>query len=150
MNTYKLDLATKTLIITKAFEEAVNTGKGPEYRLLKQLQRDFRDLTIIRKTHKRPSHYVNKDREITKRNQFKNLSYENMEQFISGLPNNEKYFAEYQYLRDYASKPQRSRYALIRKWFTMQFPRFRSEPLFYLNNTPNTIKAEDIINEEAA
>ena len=149
MNTYKLDLATKTLTITKAFEDAVNTGKGPEYRLLKQLQRDFRDLTIIRKTHKRPSHYVNKDGEITRRNQFKNLSYEHMEQFISGLPNNEKYFAEYQYLRDCASKPQRNRYALVRKWFTTQFPRFRDDPLFYLEKAPEIVKAEDIVRDAA-
>lgn len=149
MNTYKLDLATKTLTITKAFEEAVSTGCGPEYELLKQFRHDFRDLKIIRKTHRTPSRYVNKGGEISRCNQFKNLTYENMEQFIKGLPNSEKYFTEYQYLRNYASTPQRSRYTLIRKWFTKQFPCFRNDPMFYLKEAPEVVKAQDVVKDAA-
>ena len=141
---------TRTLTVTKAFEDAVNAGHDPEYNYLMQLQRDFPGLKIVRKTHRTPSRYVNKSGEISRCNQFKNLTYENMEQFMSGLPESEKYLAEYQYLRDYASKPQRSRYTLIRKWFTAQFPLFRNNPLFYLHNSPEPVSAQEIINENVA
>lgn len=150
MNGYKLNLTTMTQTVTKAFEEAVNTGCGPEYNRLMQLQHDFPDLKIVRKTHRTPSYYVSKDGEISRCNQFKNLTYENMEQFINGLPDSEKYLVEYQYLRDFASKPQRSRYTLVRKWFTAQFPNFRNNPLIYLNNAPEIVKAQDFINKNAA
>ena len=150
MNSYKLNVATKTLTVTKGFEDAVNAGYGLEYELLMQFQHDFPGLKIIRKTHKTPTRYFNNIGEISRCNQFKNLTYENMEQFISGLPDSEKYLAEYQYLRDFASKPQRSRYTLVRKWFTAQFPLFRNNPLFYLENAPETVNAQDFIHENAA
>ena len=150
MNAYKLNLATKTLTITKAFEDAVNTGVGDEYELLMQFKHDFPDLKISRKTHRTPTRYVNRDGEISRCNQFKNLTYDNMEQFMNGLPEKDKYLAEYYYLRDCASKPQRSRYTLVRKWFIAQFPLFRNNPLFYLNHATEVVSAEEIIKDEAA
>ena len=50
---YTLNLTTKTLTITKAFEEAVAKGNTPEYRIYKKLMRDIPDLTVERRTHKR-------------------------------------------------------------------------------------------------
>ena len=150
MEKYKINFTNHTITITAEFDRKLQDTTSAEYALIQKVRADFPNMQIVRKTHRTPKYYVNKSGEVTKRNQFRKLTYEHMEQFMSGLPENKKYLAEYQYLRDYASKPQRSRYALIRKWFTMQFPRFRSEPLFYLNNTPETVKAEDIIIAEAA
>ena len=146
MEYYKLNLADKTLTVSKAFEDAVAKGNTAESKLLNKLLKDIPGLEILHKTHSTPKFYVNKNGEVTQRNQFKNLKYVNMEQFMSGLPDNEKYFTEYRYLREHASKPQHSQYALVRKWFIAQFPLFRNNPLFYLNNSPELIPAKEIEN----
>ena len=54
MNGYKLALDTKTLTITKGFEEAVATGKGAEYETYMRLIQDIPGLIVIRKTTKAP------------------------------------------------------------------------------------------------
>ncbi len=80
-------------------------------------------------------------------NQFKNLKYENMERFMSGLPNCEEYFAEYNFLRESATRIQTNGYALVRRWFVKQFPHFRKNPLFYVYNTPALVSASEVIAE---
>ena len=150
MEKYKINYTNHTITVTAEFNRKLQDTGSDEYALIKKIKADFPNMEIIRKTHRTPKRYVNKNGEITQRNQFRNLTYEHMEQFMSGLPDSKKYLAEYQYLRDYSSKPQRSGYALIRKWFTAQFPNFRNNPLFYVNNAPEIIKGQNIISEEAA
>lgn len=144
---YSLNLVNKTLTITKAFEEKVISGEGTEYNTYKRLMADFPGLTVIRKTHKTPAKYKTKSGEVFHCNQFKNLKYENMEAFMSGLPNGEVYAAEYLFLREHAGKVQTNAYTLVRRWFVKQFPEFRTTPLFYIRNTPELVKAETVIEE---
>ena len=66
---------------------------------------------------------------------------------MSALLNSEEYFAEYDFLREYAAQIQTSGYALVRRWFVAQFPHFRKNPLFYVYNTPALVKASEIIQE---
>ena len=66
---------------------------------------------------------------------------------MSALPKSEEYFAEYNFLRDYATQMQTSGYALVRRWFVAQFPHFRKNPLFYVYNTPTVLRASEIIQE---
>ena len=68
---------------------------------------------------------------------------------MSALPNSEEYFAEYNFLRTYASQIQTSGYTLVRRWFVAQFPHFRKNPLFYIYNTPTVVKASEVIQEAA-
>ena len=133
MNGYKLNLTDKTLTITKAFEDAVNTGEGDEYQILMKFQRDIPGLRIVRKTHKTPTKYNNKSGETTRCNQFKNLTYENMERFITGggISNSEEVMEAYNFIRENASKVSTSPYAVVRKWFAAQFPNYRKDPIFY-------------------
>ena len=77
-------------------------------------------------------------------NQFKNLTYDNMEIFIEALPNHEEYLTEFKFARYHASKLQTSGYVLVRRWFAAQFPKFRENPMFYLHNHPNLISFADI------
>lgn len=147
MEKYKFSLVEKTLTITKAFEEAVIRGKGPEYELYTRLMREHPGITVIRKTHKSPKTYTNKKGEKFNCNQFKNLKYENMERFIKAIPNNEAFMVEFEFVRDYASSIQTNGYALVRRWFMAQFPEFRTNPMFYLYHTPTVINACDLFKE---
>ena len=131
MNGYKLNLTDKTLTITKAFEDAVNTGEGDEYQILMKFQRDIPGLRIVRKTHKTPTKYINTSGEVTRCNQFKNLTYERMERFIGGLSNSDEVMNAYTFIRENASKVSTSPYAVVRKWFAAQFPNYRKDPIFY-------------------
>ena len=144
MMNYKLSLPTKTLTITKAFEDAVATGEGKEYELYMRLLREIPGLIVVRKTHATPKKYQSKSTgEIFKCNQFKNLKYENMERFMMGLPNGEVYMDEYLFLRNHASDVQTNGYALIRRWFVAQFPDFRKNPMAYITNQPEVIPANE-------
>ena len=83
MKGYTLSLATKTLTITKAFEDAVSKGEGEAYDLYTKFMREIPGLTVVRKTHKTPTKYTSKSTgETFNCNQFKNLKYENMREFI--------------------------------------------------------------------
>lgn len=139
MNAYKMDFASKTLTLTKAFSDACADPTSKEYAILTHFQRDFPDLKIVRKTHKTPTKYRNASGETTRRNQFKKLTYENMERFMNTFTNSEEYLKVYNFLRYEAGFIQTSAYKTVREWFVKQFPEYRSNPLFYINNAPKVI-----------
>ena len=148
MKGYTLNLAAKTLTITKAFEDAVSKGEGEAYDLYTKFMRDIPGLTIIHKTHATPNKYTSKSTgEKFNCNQFKNLTFDNMKAFIEGLPNSEKFMKSYNFLRYYGGLPQTSRYTAVRKWFVAQFPEFRKNPLFYLYNEVKVVNIVPFIQE---
>ncbi len=153
MKNYTLSLTTKTLTITKAFEDAVATGEGVEYETYMKFMRDIPGLTVIRKTHKTPATYTSSSsKEKFRCNQFKNLTYKNMEKFIEALPNSDELMVPYKFLKEHGSLPQTSRYTAVRRWFVAQFPKFRKNPLFYLYNkvSPiNSVPFAEQVEEEA-
>ena len=149
MKGYTLSLSAKTLTITKAFEDAVSKGEGEAYDLYTKFMREIPGLTVIRKTHATPSKYVSKSTgEKFNCNQFKNLTYDNMEGFINGLPNSEDYLKAYNFIKNCGSLPLTSRYTAVRKWFVAQFPEFRKNPLFYLYNEVKVVDIAPFIEEE--
>lgn len=129
-----MDFSSKTLTITKAFADAAADPASKEYKLIRQFQKDFPDLSIVRKTHKTPSVYRTKQGEVFRCNQFKNLSYANMERFIDALPQRDEIMAVYTFVRYHAAVLQTSRYAAVRRWFMAQFPLIRTNPLYYLEH----------------
>lgn len=131
MSNFKFDFTTQTLIITKAFAEKASTPTNEEYKLLLQFQKDFPNLKIVRKTHKTPKKYTTKSGEVYSCNQYKNLTYANMEHFINALPNREELMEEYNNLRYGVGKVQTNTYAVVRDWFIQQFPDYRKNPLKY-------------------
>ena len=151
MKGYTLSLATKTLTITKAFEDAVSKGEGEAYDLYTKFMREIPGLTVVRKTHKTPTKYTSKSTgETFNCNQFKNLKYENMEGFINGLPNKQDYLPAYNFIKNCGSLPLTSRYTAVRKWFVAQFPEFRKNPLFYLYDEVKVVDIAPFIEEEQA
>ena len=147
MKGYTLSLTAKTLTVTKAFEDAVSKGEGEAYDLYTKFMREIPGLTVVRKTHKTPTKYQTKSGEKFNCNQFKNLTYDNMEGFINGLPNSEDYLKAYNFIKNCGSLPLTSRYTAVRKWFVAQVPEFRKNPLFYLYNEVNVVNIVPFIQE---
>ena len=150
MEKFKFDVISQTLTITAKFSEMMNDPKSDEYKLVRQFRKDFPNLTITKKTHKSATHYTTKSGEKFNCNQFKNLTYDRMEKFISTLPKSESYLREYAFVKDFASAIQHNGYALVRKWFVAQFPEFRKNPLFYLSNSPELVSGAAFLEDETA
>lgn len=147
MKKYKLNVVSKTLTISKGFADAIAnpTDECEEYKLYTRLMEEIPGLTVVRKSHRTPTSYTSSSGEKFSCNQFKNLKYENMERFMAALPDNEVYLEQYSFLRYSAACVQTNRYALVRDWFIAQFPEFRKNPLFYLYNKPEIVRAADVI-----
>lgn len=131
MENYKINPVSKTLIVSTAFEKALNRPDSDEYRLYIQLQHDIPGLKVSRRTHKSPIKYHNKNGEVSYCNQYKNLTYANMEGFIRALPKADELMEVYDYIRYHAGLVQTSCYKAVRRWFEAQFPDFRKNPLSY-------------------
>ena len=139
MNTYKMDFASKTLTITKAFAEAAADPNSAEYRLMRTFQKDIPGLKIVRRTHKTPAKYKTKNGDVIYCNQYKHLTYENMERFISSIKDNDAYMEVYNTIRNDMGLVQYNRYSIVRSWFAAQFPKYREDPIFYMNNKVDVI-----------
>lgn len=149
METYKINFANSTITITSAFAKNAAKTNSAEYKLLSKLQKDFPNFSIVQRTHKTPAKYTNRNGEESIRNPYKNLTFENMERFISAIPNNKELLKEYNFLKETASALQLNTYAIVRKWFSTQFPKYKSNPLFYLDTQIKLVKGMDVLKEEA-
>ena len=150
MEKFVFDVISQTLTITAKFAKMMNDPQSDEYKLVQQFRKDFPNLTIAKKTHKSATHYTTKSGEKFNCNQFKNLTYDRMEKFISALPKNEDYLREYLFVKNYASAIQTNGYTLVRKWFVAQFPEFRKNPLFYLSHSPELVSGATFLEEETS
>ena len=118
----KIDFVKKTLTITKEFEDKMQDMNSAEYGYYNRVITEIPGIVVLRRTHKTPTKYVNKNNEKFYCNQFKNLKFERMEKFMSSLSRADEYMAEYNFLKYYAGVIQTNKYALVRKWFVAQFP----------------------------
>lgn len=150
MEKFQFDVISQTLTITAQFAKMMNDPESDEYKLVMRFQKDFPNLTITKKTHKSATHCTTKSGEKFNCNQFKNLTYDRMEKFISALPKSESYLREYSFVKDFASAIQTNGYTLVRKWFVAQFPEFRKNPLFYLSHSPELVSGFQFLDEETA
>ena len=151
MERYKFDAASKTLTITAAYAQKLNDMDSEEFKHYNSMMQAIPGLVVVNRSHRSPSKCTSKSTgEKFKCNQFKNLTYANMERFMDALPHGNVYRKEYDFLKDYASRIQTNGYKLVRMWFVAQFPEFRKNPLFYVYNTPDLVKASNMIAENKA
>ena len=129
MESYKFDITKQTLTLSASFAAAMNNPESEEYALVRRFKRDFPSIVIVRRTHKSPA----------KPNKHSGLNYERMERFMSALPDGVDYLEAYFDLREKAEAMCASPYAVVSAWFMRQFPKFRTNPLFYLDNAPEII-----------
>lgn len=154
---YNLNIVSKTLTITKDFEEALIDHESTEYRIYTQLMTDFPNLQVVRRTHKTPTKYKTKSGEVFRnRNQFKNLTYERMEAFIKVFRDKELE-NDYETVKLFAEASSNNGYKVVRDWFLAKFPKYRTNPSHYLKNKAEVIdisaflkKAEDKNNMQEA
>lgn len=140
MKDYKIDFTAQVITVSAECAKRMNDPSSPEYAEIHKICSDFPGMKIKRRTHRTPGKYTSKATgEKFNCNPFKNLTYKNMEGFINGLSNSEKYRKPYDFLKNYGNLPLTSRYAAVRRWFVNQFPKFRSDPLFYLYNDVSVI-----------
>ena len=150
MAKFVFDVVSQTLTITAKFAKMMNDTTSDEYKLVQRFRKDFPNLTIAKKTHKSATSYTTKSGEKFNCNQFKNLTYDRMEKFISALPQSKSYEKEYKFVKDFASAIQTNGYTLVRKWFVAQFPEFRKNPLFYLSHSPELVSGATFLEEETS
>ena len=151
MEKFKFDVVSQTLTVTAKFAAKMNDPESEEYKRVLQFQSDFPNLKIAKRTHKSPRKCTSKSTgEKFRCNQFKNLTCDRMEKFIDALPNNEGYKREFEFVRYTASRIQTNGYKQVREWFVAQFPEFRKNPMFYLNNAPDVVDGAEFLNNEAA
>lgn len=111
---YKLDLTARVITINYKFAKEYRKFGTPEYNLVKTIMQDFPDLKVVEMAG-RQSKTCHHD---------KNLTYLNMETYISTRENADELMAAYWIARTEAIA-QTSRYAHVRKWFIKQFPHYR-------------------------
>ena len=148
MERYKFDAASKTLTITAAYAKKLNDMDSDEFKYYNAMMQAIPGLVVVNRSHRSPSKCTSKSTgEKFKCNQFKNLTYPNMERFMDALPHGNVYRKEYDFLKDYASRIQTNGYKLVRMWFVAQFPEFRKNPLFYLYNEVKVVNIAPYIQE---
>ena len=145
---YSVNYMDGTITVNSSFYEKLQDPTSEEYKLIKAIRADYPEMRIVNRTHKTPSKYTSKSTgETFNCNQFKNLTYKNMEGFINGLPNSQDYLKAYNFIKNCGSLPLTSRYTAVRKWFVAQFPEFRKYPLFYLYNEVKVVNIAPYIQE---
>lgn len=148
---YSVNYMDGTITVNSSFYEQMQNPTSEEYKLVKAIRADYPEMRIVNRTHKTPSKYTSKSTgETFNCNQFKNLTYKNMETFIMGLPSAEAYMEEYLFLKNYAAEVQTNGYTIIRRWFVAQFPDFRKNPIVYLTNQPAVVSAAEVADQYEA
>lgn len=108
---YKIDFAKQCLYMNYKFARAASEYGSSEYKLLQDILKDNPSLRPI----------VRAGRETKTPNQFKRLTYKNMESYIRVQDNAEELLAAFAIAKE-ESKKEKSPYKYVRGWFAEQFP----------------------------
>ena len=118
--------------VAKAFEKQARIFGTPEYREWRAYRQDFPSTQMVTKTIKKN----------TSKRPTKNLTYANMEQYMSVFQNADKLLAQFEVVKT-CSLEQPSPYKFVLDWFKVQFPNYKEQPDFS-NNTSKVIDLETI------
>jgi len=139
---YRIDFENMTLIMTADFAAKAYDPESTEYKILQRLKKDFPDLKVERKTHRKPTSYTtSKSNEKFYHNPYKDITRDNMERFIATVDDkNGTYKKEYDRVYSYALGMGKKRaYSIVAGWFLDQFPKYRTDPFYYYRNRPALI-----------
>ena len=139
---YRIDFESMILIMTADFAAKAYDPESTEYKILQRLKKDFPDLKVERKTHRKPNSYTtSKSNEKFYHNPYKDITRDNMERFIATVDDkNGTYKKEYDRVYSYALGMGKKRaYSIVAGWFLDQFPKYRTDPFYYYRNRPALI-----------
>ena len=127
MKEYKMNFATKTLTITKAFAEEALIADSDASKIIANCYAVCPNLRIVYRTHK-PSKTSNPA---------KGLTYQNMERYISAFADGAEALVEFEKVKEF-SLGQSNSYKYVYDWFVGRFPNYKELPTFvngkaYLN-----------------
>lgn len=101
---YTINFETEEIIITKKFGKAASQIGTPEFKIMKELRKEFTGFSIVYKTIEKNEN----------KKSYKGLTIEQMTTFISGLSTEEQEM--FKKVVEVASNRQ-GKYAIIKKWF---------------------------------
>lgn len=113
--TFTFDFVNKTIVGSKRSIERANKGLSPEYEELIEMLKKQPTFEVEAKVIK-----VNKNKR-----KYTNLTFENMERYMSGLPNSKELLKEYNIVKENADT-MFAKYPLTKKWFLTKFPEFKN------------------------
>lgn len=117
MKEYKMNFATKTLTITKAFAEDALIANSEASKIIANCHALCPNLRIAYRTHK-PS---------KKSNPAKGMTYDRMERYISAFADGAEALAEFEKVKEF-SLSQSNRYKYVHDWFVKRFPNYKELP----------------------
>lgn len=117
-NGYKIDFASGTISVTKAFMKEAETYGTRAYKKLMEIKADLPEMRIVApKTNRK-----GKKRD--------NLTYANMITFINCQNNAEILLKEFEKVKELASGQGGNAYQNVKKWFLATFPNYKDIPSF--------------------
>lgn len=121
--------------VSKTFAKNAKIYGTPEYKLWREFKAENPEyVMVVKSIKKNPNKKTNK-----------NLTYKNMEMYISKQKDSEKLSKEYWVVRD-ASKLQKNPYTFVVDWFKTRFNEYNSFEQFFKEDSEN----EETENEETA
>lgn len=117
MKEYKMNFATKTLTVTKAFAEAAFIANSEASKIIANCHALCPDLRIAYRTHKSSK----------TSNPAKGMTYDRMERYISAFADGAEALAEFEKVKEF-SLSQSNRYKYVHDWFVRRFPNYKELP----------------------
>lgn len=114
---YKMNFATKTLTITKAFAKEALNSESAEAQIIANCRAACPDLRIAYRTHKSSK----------TSNPTKGMTYDRMERYISAFADGAEALAEFEKVKEF-SLSQSNRYRYVHDWFVKRFPNYKELP----------------------
>ena len=105
-NGYKIEYATKVIIITRKFAKAAGVLGSPEFKIMQQLRAEFPDFDFQYKTIEKND----------SKNTYKNLTVDEMKKYLATREDSKVTLSEFEKVRKLTENKQ-GKYALIKKWF---------------------------------
>ncbi len=136
-NAVKVNHINNTITVTKSFMKKAENFGSAEYKQMIEIKSDpvlSAYKIVVRNIKKNPE-----------KESYRNLTYANMEAYISTLNLKTIFMAEYEVARK-RSKIQKSPYKYMVKWFVETFPNYKEAAIFSNTEEP-TMTAADSQNE---
>ncbi len=142
-NTVKVNHINNTITVTKAFMKKAENFGSAEYKQMMEIKSD-----AILSTYRIVVRSIKKNPE---KESYRNLTYKNMETYISTLNLSTIYMTEYEVAKQ-RSKIQKSPYKYMVKWFVETFPNYKEAEIFSEAKASNlsSTKTQDNVTAMAA
>ena len=132
---YKIDFSNNTLIMNYKFSKQAMVYGSREYNIRKSILADYPNMNTI----------VRSGRKQTKASKTKNLTFKNMETYITVV--DESKVAEFKRVKA-ARTTANNRYKYVKDWFIENFPNYATNKAFNENTNSENKESENKESEQ--